>query len=146
MKYVLDLLAKTGKMGAKPYSTPMIPNICLTKDDGDPYDDPERYRRLVGKLNYLMVITRPDIAFAVSLVSQFMSAPMVKHWPALKQILYYLKGTHGLGILYRDHGHVGKSRDYCNPKAQRKNKISLISFPRIQVLRLFHKNDMKLTC
>ncbi|XP_043804430.1 uncharacterized mitochondrial protein AtMg00810-like [Manihot esculenta] len=93
-------------MGAKPCSIPMIPNIFLTKDDGDSYDNPETYMRLVGKLNYLMLMTRLDIAFAVSFVRQFMSAPMLKHWAALEQILCYLKRTIGLGILYRDHGHT----------------------------------------
>ena len=64
-------------MGAKPCSTPMSPNFHLTKD-GEPFEDPERYRRLVGKLNYLTV-TRPDIAFSVSVVSQFMSSPKIHH-------------------------------------------------------------------
>ena len=59
-KYVLDLLTETGKLGAKPCSAPMIPNLQLTQD-GELFDDPGKYRRLVGKLNYLTV-TRPDIA------------------------------------------------------------------------------------
>ncbi|KAK2968669.1 hypothetical protein RJ640_004028 [Escallonia rubra] len=103
-KYVLDLLVETGKAGAKPCNTPMNPSVHLTKDDGDRLDDPEKYRRLVGKLNYL-IVTRPDIAYAVSTVSQFMSEPTVKHWAALEQILCYLKGAPGLGLLYSNHGH-----------------------------------------
>ena len=60
---------------------------------------------MVGKLNYLTV-TRLDIAYAVSIVSQFTSAPIVKHWAALEQILCYLKRAPSLGILYSSQGHT----------------------------------------
>ncbi|RVW33229.1 Retrovirus-related Pol polyprotein from transposon RE1 [Vitis vinifera] len=70
-----------------------------------PSTNPERYRRVVGKLNYLTV-TRPDLAYAVSVVSQFTSAPTLKHWAALEQILCYLKKAPGLGILYSSQGHT----------------------------------------
>jgi len=73
--------------------------------DGELFEHPERYRRLVGKLNYL-TITRPDIAYSVSVVSQFMAAPTVHHWEALEQILCYLKGAPGREILYQNHGHT----------------------------------------
>ena len=75
-KYVLDLLTETGKLEAKPCNTPMNPNVHLTKDDGDLFDDLEKHKRLVGRLNYLTV-THPDIVFTVSVVSQFMSASIV---------------------------------------------------------------------
>ena len=61
-KYGLDMLSKTRKLGAKPCSTPMAPNVELTKE-GELFEDPERYKRLVGKLNYL-TITLPDIAYS----------------------------------------------------------------------------------
>ncbi|KAJ9671119.1 hypothetical protein PVL29_027218 [Vitis rotundifolia] len=104
-KYVLDLLEETGKIEAKPCTTPMVPNVQLMPDDGDPFYNPERYRRVVGKLNYLNV-TRPDIAYAISVVSQFTFAPTIKHWAALEQILCYLKKALGLGILYSSQGHT----------------------------------------
>nr|CAD1840512.1 unnamed protein product [Ananas comosus var. bracteatus] len=94
-KYVLDLLTETGKLGAKPCSAPMAPNLQLTANDDELFEDPERHRRLVGKLNYLTV-TRPDIAYSVSVLSQFMSSPTVTHWEALGQILCYLKGAPGV--------------------------------------------------
>ena len=67
-KYVLDLLSEIGKLGAKPCKTPMTPNVQITKE-GDLFEDLERYRRLVGKLNYL-IVTRPDIAYSISVLNQ----------------------------------------------------------------------------
>jgi hypothetical protein len=87
-KYVLDLLIEIGKLEAKPCSVSMISNSQLTKN-GELFEDPEIYRRLVGKLNYLTVI-RLDIAYSINVVSRFMSSPTVHHWAALKQILCYL--------------------------------------------------------
>ena len=51
------------------------------------------YKEAVGSLMYAMVATRADIAFAMSVVSQFMSKPSSMHWAAVKRILRYLKGT-----------------------------------------------------
>ena len=81
----------------------MAQSLHLTRED-ELFEDRERYRRLVGKLNYLTV-TRPDIAYSGSVVSQYMSSPTVDHWAAIKQILCYLKGVSGHGILYNNHGH-----------------------------------------
>lgn len=71
-KYILDLLAEIGKLGAKRYNASIILNLQLTAEDSKAFVDPEKYRRLVGKLNYLMV-TRPYIAYSVSVVIQFFS-------------------------------------------------------------------------
>ena len=63
------------------------------------------YQRLLVKLIYL-TITRPDISYAVSLVSQYMHAPRSDHLAAVHRILKYLKGSPGQGILYKSHGHI----------------------------------------
>ena len=102
-KYVLDLLSETGKLGVKPYSSAMAPSVHLTRE-GKLFEDPKRYRRLVGKLNYLTV-TRLDIAHSVSVVSQYMSSPTVDNWATVQHILCYLKGASGRGILYNNHGY-----------------------------------------
>ena len=81
----------------------MAQSLRLTKD-GELFEDLEKYRRLVGKLNYLTV-TRYDIAYSNSFVSQYMSSPTVDHWAAVEHILCYLKGALGRGILYSNHGH-----------------------------------------
>jgi hypothetical protein len=99
-KYVLDLLNETGKLGAKPANTPMEPNKKLYLDEGELLKDIGQYQRLVGKLIYLTV-TRPDISFAVSLVSQFMHAPRTTHLEAVDRILRYLKKSPGQGISMR---------------------------------------------
>ena len=91
-------------MGAKPCSTPMAPNVQLTKE-GELFEDPERYRRLVGKLNYLTV-TCSDIAYSVSVLSQYMSSPTVNHWAIVEHILCYLKEPPKRKILYKKHGHT----------------------------------------
>ncbi|XP_014522256.1 uncharacterized protein LOC106778782 [Vigna radiata var. radiata] len=57
----------------------MDPNTKLLQKQGEPMSNPEKYRRLVGKLNYLTV-TRPDISFAVSVVSQFLNSTCEDHW------------------------------------------------------------------
>ena len=73
-KYTLDILANIGMLDCKPVDTPLDPNVKLVPGQGEPLQDPGRYRRLVGKLNYL-TITRPDIYFPVSVVSQFLQSP-----------------------------------------------------------------------
>ena len=64
---MLDLLSKTEKLGVKPCSSSMVLGEHLTRE-GETFEDPERYRRLVGKLNHL-TITSPDIAHSVNVVS-----------------------------------------------------------------------------
>ncbi|XP_044510058.1 secreted RxLR effector protein 161-like [Mangifera indica] len=72
---------------------------------GESLADPGRYRRLVGKLNYL-TITRPDISFVVSVVSQFLQSPCDSNWDAVIRILRYIKRTPGKGLVYEDKGHT----------------------------------------
>uniref|UniRef100_A0A2N9IWM2 Integrase catalytic domain-containing protein n=1 Tax=Fagus sylvatica TaxID=28930 RepID=A0A2N9IWM2_FAGSY len=96
-KYASDLLSKAGLTDSKTVSTPLELNVKLNTTDGEPLSDATLYRQLVGSLIYLTV-TRPDLAYAVHLVSQFMSAPRSTHYAAVLRILRYIKGTlfHGL--------------------------------------------------
>jgi len=98
-KYVEDLLLKSEMVDAKPCDTPCLPYHRLLKEDGAPYPNPTVYRSIVGALQYL-TFTRPDIAFSVHQVCQFMQNPMVSHFTAVKRILRYLKGTLHVGISY----------------------------------------------
>ncbi|XP_022853510.1 uncharacterized protein LOC111374981 [Olea europaea var. sylvestris] len=96
-KYILDLLAETGMLGCKPSDTPIEAGKVI-KDTGKPVEM-DKYQRLVGKLIYLSH-TRPDIAFAVSVVSQHMQAPKEIRLEAVYKILRYLKGTSGRGLFF----------------------------------------------
>ncbi|XP_048226828.1 uncharacterized mitochondrial protein AtMg00810-like [Ricinus communis] len=68
--------------------------IRLNLKDDDPLSDIGHYQHLVGKLIYL-TITKPDISYIVSMISQFMHAPRTPHLDAVDRILRYLKGTPG---------------------------------------------------
>ena len=83
----------------------MDPSVKLVPGQGEPLRGLGRYRRLVGELNYL-TITRPDISFPMSVVSQFLQSPCDNHWDVVIRILQYIKGTPGQGMLYEDRGYT----------------------------------------
>ena len=99
-KYVTDLLAETEKIECKPVSTPIDPNHKLGEDKNEPMVDKRMYQRLVGRLIYL-AHTQPDIAYSVSMISQFMHDPREPHLQAAYRMLHYLKGNLGKGILFK---------------------------------------------
>ncbi|KAI3703311.1 hypothetical protein L1987_73276 [Smallanthus sonchifolius] len=129
-KYILDLLTETGLVDCKPVDTPMIVNHKLHMEPNGELADKERYQRLVGKLIYLSH-TRPDIAYAVGAVSQFMHQPQVAHMEAVQRILKYLKGTTGHGVLFKSHGHlkveVYTDADWAGDKGNRRSTSGYFS-------------------
>jgi hypothetical protein len=73
-KYIQDLLDRSGLTDTRTVATPMDIHLKLRPKDGTPLADPTRYRHIVGSLVYL-TITRPYIAHAVHMLSQFVSTP-----------------------------------------------------------------------
>nr|GEV13128.1 ribonuclease H-like domain-containing protein [Tanacetum cinerariifolium] len=99
LKYFLDY----GLLGCKPVSTPMVPNSVLpyepTKDD--PFlDNITGYQKLLEKLIYL-THTRPDIAYSVHCLAQYMHSPLKSHLSCALDVLRYLKGALGKGTRYK---------------------------------------------
>ena len=74
----MDILADTGMLDCKRVDTPMDPNVKLVPGQGELLRNPRRYRRLIGKVNYL-TITQPDISLTVSIVSQLLQSPCDSH-------------------------------------------------------------------
>jgi hypothetical protein len=104
-KYILDLLKETGMLGCKATDNPVEVNVKLGEDSESPLVDKGRYQQLVGRLIYLSH-TRPNIAYAASVVSQFMHSPRESHMEAVYRILRYLKSSPGKGLLFSRHGHL----------------------------------------
>ncbi|XP_062085785.1 uncharacterized mitochondrial protein AtMg00810-like [Humulus lupulus] len=91
-KYIADILDPARLSDARTFDTPLELNARYSLSDGVALSDPSLYRTLVGSLVYL-TITRPDIAYAVHIVSQFVASPTTVHWAAVLRILRYLRGT-----------------------------------------------------
>jgi hypothetical protein len=73
--------------------------VKLSANEGDHVEDTIMYKRIMGSLIY-MTITRPDLSYAVGVVSQFMQTPQKPHLDAVKHILRYIKHTLQCGIFY----------------------------------------------
>ena len=98
--YTLSLLEDTGFIYCKLVVLPMDTNLKLNFTDGEALTDISQYRRLIGRLLYLLTISRPDICLAVNKLSQFLSCPRTPHLDALHHLLRYLKAAPGQGILF----------------------------------------------
>jgi hypothetical protein len=77
----------------------MEERLKLSRDSTTDEVNATQYRRLVGSICYL-THTRPDLAFSVGYVSQFMQRPTTKHQQAVKRIIRYVAGTLDHDIYY----------------------------------------------
>ncbi|XP_022042124.1 uncharacterized mitochondrial protein AtMg00810-like [Helianthus annuus] len=111
-KFAQDLLQEFQDFDASVTICPLPANLQLSHDTGPLYHDPLQHRRLVGKLNYL-THTRPDLAFAVQFLSQFMKEPRLPHWEAALHTLHYVKGTSSQGLFFNDSQDF-KLEAYCD--------------------------------
>lgn len=95
--YIRDLLQRHQLDGMKEAVTPMSSTGKLLLVDRSPSTDASVYRSVIGSLQYLS-LTRPDIAYTVNKLAQYMHAPTQVHWAAAKRLLHYLKHTIHYGL------------------------------------------------
>ncbi|KAE8655255.1 hypothetical protein F3Y22_tig00117034pilonHSYRG01611 [Hibiscus syriacus] len=88
-KYIVYLLNRSHITEAKPAPTPLVTSPTPTLQSGNPLSDPTEYQTIIGSLQYLSLI-RPDVAYTVNKISQFMHQPTSDHWNVDKLLLRYL--------------------------------------------------------
>jgi hypothetical protein len=109
-QYIQKVLSDFCMETCQPKSTPMAPKVLLNNvPDGSDLDEDTkaRFRTAIGSLMYLMVGTRPDIAFALGTLSRFTSRPQSHHQAALQRLLRYVKATQFYRITYRSGQLIG---------------------------------------
>ncbi|KAL1199181.1 Retrovirus-related Pol polyprotein from transposon TNT 1-94 [Cardamine amara subsp. amara] len=111
MAYTEKVLKRFNMDQSHPLTSPMVVrSLDLDKDPFGPKKDDEEvlgpempYLSAIGAFMYLASHTRPDICFAVNLLSRFSSCPTQRHLNGIKHILRYLRGTKDLGLFYTNH-------------------------------------------
>lgn len=134
--YIEKILERFNMKDCNPCDTPIAKgevlsqNMCpITPREEEMNKKP--YARAIGSLMYTMVCTRPDICYAVGLVSRFQSNPGIKHWKAVKRILRYLKGTAEYCICYQGSNLNLKgysNADWAGSPDDRKSTLVMFSY------------------
>jgi len=99
-KYVIDLLQKFHLHTLKSVRTSCLSRTTFSLTDGELLLDPCEYRSMGGALQCL-TMTRPDIAYALHVVFQFMHAPRTTHLHVVMRIFTYLQDTIDHGAFYK---------------------------------------------
>ncbi|XP_028108038.1 uncharacterized protein LOC114306914 [Camellia sinensis] len=99
-KYVGEILDKFQMKDCNPVNTLSECGLKLNKDNGGTKVDNTLYKQIVGSLMYLTA-TRPDIMYAVSVISRYMECSTKIHLLATKRIFRYLQGTKEFGLFYK---------------------------------------------
>ena len=104
--YLSKVLDRFDMGASKPVTIPMPHHYKLSTSQSPRTEEDKKYMAkipyasAVGSLMFSMICTRPDLAYAISLVSRFMSDPGKEHWSAVKWVLRYLRGTVNHGLIY----------------------------------------------
>ena len=86
---------------ANQVSTPLSKNIKLMMSNEPALSLNVPYTQAMGSIMYAALSSRPNLAFAIQHLSQFITAHGTEHWTAVKHVLQYLKGTPDAGVVFQ---------------------------------------------
>ena len=110
--YINSVVKRFNLTTASPLRMPINPNTHLSKDQSpstpQQSDDMKKvpYCEAIGFLMYAAIGTRPNIAYAVTTLSQYLQNPGRSHWEQAKCTIHYLKGTHDLELKFEPSGGI----------------------------------------
>lgn len=129
--YAKKILSRFNMDCANPVSTPSDKSYVANDKENEPVGKDVPYRQAVGSLMYLSIATRPDLSYAISVVSENLETPRSSDWCAVKRIFKYLKGTVDLGLLFKSDGckdlHIYSDADYAGDVVSRHSRTGTIS-------------------
>ena len=96
-RYAQKVIERFGLQSARRQHTPMDCEIDLRQTAAS---CTEPYRMAIGSLMYLMVGTRPDLAYVIGTLEKFMEQPTELHWAAVKRVIRYIIQTKSLGLVF----------------------------------------------
>ena len=129
--YIDKVLIRFSMQNSKKGQLPSRHGVILSKEQcpKTPQEEEDMrrvpYASAVGSLMYAMLCTRPDICYAVGIVSRFQSNPGLDHWIAVKHILKYLRRTRNYMLVYSSQDLIPTSytdSDFQSHKDTRKSK------------------------
>lgn len=132
--YITRMLNKFNMADSKPAPTPLEVGHELNKEttlNGEIINDVP-YAEAIGSLLYCAVATRPDLSYALSVLSKYNANPRKEHWTAVKRVFRYLRGSTGQGLLYKqvDHPRVicYTDADWAGDHEKRRSTSGLATF------------------
>jgi hypothetical protein len=128
-QYIEEFLKIFGLDSSRSISIPLQPGITSYKSTVSSKgslvsrSDHKLFQKMVGTVMYLMLQTRPDIAFAVQWLSRAMQSPTIEHLNAAKNLLRYLGGSKDLAICYSP-----TKKDIVNTLLEGADSLQLVGF------------------
>ena len=137
---IRDVLERNNMSGCRCSPTPLVPWEKIMSLSEDPtqekasVSDHKRFMKVVGSIQYIAAVTRPDIAYVAHTLARHMAGSATKHWLAVQHVLRYLQSTIDVVLTFNGSGNESVVDVYCD--ANFANGVSLKSVSGM-VLRMY---------